>query len=121
MILFDIKLLDPELHIKYTGVSNSSILENLRYLSGSGTELEIRIPIIPGITDTVANIRAAKDFLRSLSRAPAVRILAHHPAAMSKYGRFGLEQKLADIAPPTDGRMSAIAAELREAGLDVIT
>ena len=54
--LFDLKLFDEAQHIKYTGVSNRLILENFRFLAKSGKDLTVRIPLIPGVTDTYENI-----------------------------------------------------------------
>lgn len=118
-VLYDIKLMDPEQHQRFTGVANAVILENLRALSGAGTRLEIRMPVIPGITDTPENLGAAAAFIRSLPHAPAVRLLAHHHAAMSKYRRFGLEQQLGEIEDPTPERMADLAEGLRRAGIVV--
>ena len=118
-VLYDIKLMDPEQHQRLTGVANAVILENLRALSAAGTRLEIRVPVIPGITDTPENLAAVAAFIRALPHAPAVRLLAHHHAAMSKYRRFGMEQKLGEIEDPTPNHMADIAARLRGAGIEV--
>ena len=47
LFLYDIKLLDDELHQKYTGVSNKLILKNFEKLDKEGRNLIIRFPIIP--------------------------------------------------------------------------
>lgn len=39
LILIDCKSCDPEVHKKFTGVGNARILENLKYLCGSGAEV----------------------------------------------------------------------------------
>lgn len=56
--LFDLKLADDDLHKRYTGVSNKIIHKNFRTLAASGKDFVIRIPLIPGITDTESNIAA---------------------------------------------------------------
>ena len=50
LIISDLKLMDPELHRQYTGVSNERILQNLRRLAQEGREMILRIPVIPGVT-----------------------------------------------------------------------
>ena len=52
LILFDLKLMDPEAHLRWTGQDNERILQNLRVLSEMETPFIIRIPLVPGVTDT---------------------------------------------------------------------
>ena len=47
--LYDIKMIDPILHERYAGVSNSLILDNARRLSNDGARIHIRVPVIPDI------------------------------------------------------------------------
>ncbi len=56
LVLFDIKQMDPEAHRRHTGADNRLILENLRLLSATGTEIWVRVPLIPGVNDDVANL-----------------------------------------------------------------
>ncbi len=67
-IYFDLKLIDPEAHKRFCGVSNELILNNLIRLhglshSGSFTLLP-RIPLVPSITATKENLSAAACFLK---------------------------------------------------------
>lgn len=119
MILFDVKLVDPRQHERYTGVSNAGIFENLRLISEMGISMEIRIPIIPGITDTRENLDAATALILALPNVPPVRLLGHHHAAMSKYERFGMKNKLGEKEDPLPIRMAEIAAGMISAGLEV--
>ena len=48
LFLFDLKHFDDKMHIKYTGVSNKQILENLQLLDEMGKSVQIRYPLIPG-------------------------------------------------------------------------
>lgn len=61
--LYDIKIVNPDLHKKYTGVSNERILNNLTLLANSGKDFVIRIPLIPQVTDTIENITAIAKLL----------------------------------------------------------
>lgn len=62
--LFDLKLADDELHKRYTGVSNELIHKNFRILAKSGRDFVVRIPLIPGVTDTESNIRGIAELMR---------------------------------------------------------
>ena len=60
LVLFDLKLIDPESHRRFTGVSNERILANLRALrdwmdaQAEPPALWIRTPLIPGATTAVS-------------------------------------------------------------------
>jgi pyruvate formate lyase activating enzyme len=83
----DIKLADENEHIRYTGVSNALIKENAKWLMKSGTPHVFRVPLIPGITDTVSNLTAISEFLGDES----VELLPYNKLAAAKYGNVGLE------------------------------
>ena len=69
MVLFDIKLMDPAAHEKFTGYDNRRILDNLVYVSDymqshvHPSELWIRTPLIPGATATPENMAAIGKFI----------------------------------------------------------
>jgi len=47
LFLYDLKLMDPEKHRKYTGVSNEQILHNLKQLTQNDVRIQVRMPVIP--------------------------------------------------------------------------
>jgi len=120
LVLYDLKHISPPRHQQYTGVSNRLILENLRRLSRSSVPIEIRMPIIPTINDSRETIDAAARFLASLSHIIAVRLLAYHRLAGSKYHSLGRENTLPDVTPPSGRQMQRIAGWIRQHGLPVI-
>ena len=69
-VLYDVKLLDPAEHKRFTGQSNERILDNLiftaDYMRGADhpMKLWIRTPLIYGSTATPQNLRAIGSFLR---------------------------------------------------------
>ena len=69
LLLYDIKLIDPVLHQKYTDSRNERILSNIEYVAqtmrntGTPGQLWIRTPVIPGATDSEENIRAIAEFI----------------------------------------------------------
>lgn len=108
LFLYDIKLLDEDAHRAHTGVGVGLILDNLRALCDTGIPIRLRFPVIPGITDTPANVDALGALVRSLPRRLLVDCLPYHAAAMDKYPRFGMEPPLPDTKEPTGERMDAI-------------
>lgn len=91
--LFDIKLADSEEHKKYTGVTNEKILENYKILRESGVPHVVRIPLIPGITDTAKNLKAISEIVRE----DRVEVMRYNHLAGAKYSMVGREFTLPDL------------------------
>lgn len=90
MIYFDLKIYDRELHKKYTGSFNDVILENVRYLATSSIKYSIRVPLIPGITDTITNLTSIADFVETFSNPPeSIDLLPYNIYAGGKYKSIG--------------------------------
>jgi pyruvate formate lyase activating enzyme len=121
LFLFDLKYMEPGRHAQLTGVDNAVILRNLRTLSGMGKKVQIRVPVIPSVTDTDANFDAIGEFVSSLERRPSVTLLPHHATAMEKYSRFAVEKRLPDGAPtPSSADLERLASRLERFGLEVV-
>lgn len=94
LILYDLKLANDTLHQKYTGVSNISILRNLERLLSHNVSLQIRIPVIPGINDTPAEVDNIMGLISRLTvNSPSfqgVCLLPYHPFGAHKYQQSGL-------------------------------
>jgi len=63
LVYMDIKLYDGEEHRKYTGVDNSVIKQNFKYLQNSKKRYIIRTPLIVGKTDGTENLLSIKKFI----------------------------------------------------------
>lgn len=120
VVLYDIKLMDTDIHEEYTGVPNDMILANLRRIADSGVPLEIRMPVIPGINDARDTIERAAQFLAGIEQVTRVVLLPYNRLGEAKYGRLDREDyKLTGIEPPSRERMEEIAEWVRASGLDV--
>jgi len=118
LLLFDLKGLDPKEHLRNTGVSNEPILTNLKRLDAMGKAIIIRVPIVPGYTDSAQNIKSTAEFLSGLKSVERVDLLAYHEYGGVKYGQLGREYKL-HIQPPTEEQLNAIKATFERYGLNV--
>jgi len=90
-VLFDLKLINAEAHRRWTGVDNEPILRNLAMLAGLETPFIIRVPLVPGVTDTDENLQAIARQVSALPRKPRVELLPYNRAAGGKYAACGLE------------------------------
>ena len=117
--LYDLKLMDDARHQEFTGVPNSSILENLNWLSEHGASLTIRLPLIPEVNDDEANLSALGRFLSSLAQLHPVDILPYHRTGADKYARLGRSYRLAAHRPPDANGIAAAVQLLEHSGLAV--
>lgn len=93
LIFFDLKLIDRTAHRRYTGVDNDPILHNLGVMSTLGVPFVIRVPLIPGVTDTDSNLAAIADTVCGLPGLVRVDLLPYNRAAGGKYESVGMEFK----------------------------
>ena len=119
LYLYDIKLMDPALHLKYTGVSNFEIHENLEYLLGKNESVRLRFPLIPGITNTDDNLRKLTGFVCSLKSRPVVDLLPFHKTAEAKYRRLGLKYKMGSLREPDVAEISKVRDKMASSGIEV--
>lgn len=86
--LYDLKIIDPTRHKDYTGVDNSPILENFHALAGGNVPFTVRIPLIPGVTDTAENLTSIARLLQE-HRVGYAELLPYNKMAGGKYRLMG--------------------------------
>ena len=117
LFLYDIKGFDEERHKKATGAGNQRILENLRRLNDDGCEIWVRIPVIPGVNDSEAEIYAIADFLAPMENIRWVELLPFHTLGSEKYPSLGREYPMSDVIPPSKDKMKELEAIFTAKGL----
>ncbi len=90
LVYFDLKLIDPEAHRHYTGCDNQPILANLKRMSEAGKPFVIRVPLVPGVTDTDENLEAIARTISGLPGLQRADLLSYNKAAGSKYRFAGM-------------------------------
>ena len=122
LLLVDLKAMDSEVHRRYTGVPNETILENLRLVATLGTPFFIRIPLITEANASEGNIAATADFLRSLDRLPdEVDLLPYHDIGKGKHERLGTvyNPQAFALSAPSNELQERCLRQLAAAGLTV--
>ena len=66
------------------------------------------------------DIRRAGEFLASLKNITAVRLLAYHAMARSKFTAIDVEDTMPHVEPPTVDDLETVAEILRGYGLNAI-
>jgi pyruvate formate lyase activating enzyme len=118
LFLYDLKLVDDDRHVRATGQSNRRILENLPLLCARHHRVRVRIPLIGGMNDDRANIRAIGAFLAELP-VSEVDILPYHAAGIAKYARLDRPYRLNASAVPSADAIEIAVETLSRCGLDV--
>lgn len=116
LFLYDVKVMDPELHRRTTGVELRPILDNLELLLREGARVRIRIPLIPGVT-TEGSIDRTAELLASLPATDGVNLLPFHRAARDKHRKFGLPWLLESDGEIPDHRISAWVSLMEKHGV----
>ena len=119
LFLYDIKMMDDEKHIEYTGVSNEPILDNLKKLAEQGSVIMVRLPIMPGINDDDDNINKIAEFILSLRCIKDISLLPYHRAGSEKYQRLNKAYRMDKTQPSSDEKIVEIKKNLEHLGFKV--
>ncbi|MCK5032931.1 MAG: glycyl-radical enzyme activating protein [Calditrichia bacterium] len=119
LFLYDLKIIDDNLHQKYTGLSNEQILSNLKFLLKNKKNVIIRFPVIPGVMDTNTNVNQILKFLDSNNSISEINILPFHRIANHKYTRFQKENKMNKVKEPTQAEIIKVKKVFESAGFKV--
>lgn len=90
LIYYDLKLIDPILAQKFTGRDCAPILNNLALLGNLEVPFVIRVPLIPGVTDTQQNLFDIAQRCRDLKNLIRVDLLTYNRMASGKYPALGM-------------------------------
>jgi pyruvate formate lyase activating enzyme len=120
LYLYDLKIFNNDLHKKYTGISNYRIHANLKKLIKNRKEIELRIPLIPDITDTDLNIENLINFTKTLKSTPSVTLLPYNPLNQDKLDRFCMKNKLGKLKMQNEKQLFQIKQKFIVSGIDTI-
>ena len=120
LFLYDLKLMDSENHKKWTGVSNQLILKNLKLLSKTGTNINIRIPLIKNVNTDIEELTEMAKFISELpGETPVVNLLTYHNIAANKYNKLGSVYNELNMAEPSEKEQIHAVEIFKQFGVDV--
>ncbi|MHA1719201.1 MAG: glycyl-radical enzyme activating protein [Promethearchaeota archaeon] len=119
LFLYDLKFVDNEKHEKYTGVSNYQIINNLTRLSKEGSNIIIRIPIIPGINDDEDEISKMNIFISGLTNIQRIDLLPFHKIGKDKYQKLNMVYRMENTDEPSEDLMEKIKIKFESTGIPV--
>jgi pyruvate formate lyase activating enzyme len=113
MFYYDLKIFDPMKHTLYCGAGNGIIIGNLEKLRAVAKEITIRVPLIPGITDTPENIDAIYGKTAELSIRD-IHLLPYNQSAQAKYELLDREYKLSRAERQDEGYLNSLVRRAPE-------
>jgi pyruvate formate lyase activating enzyme len=131
LFLIDLKLLDPDQHRAFTGVSNRQILANARKLAGLDKPVIFHTPVIPNVNDNPDAIAAIAQFVHELVQLRegrlfdasdpgiSLELLPFHRLAGGKYESLGLNYIARDFAPVPQEKLAALLQTANQSGIPV--
>jgi pyruvate formate lyase activating enzyme len=117
LVLYDLKAFDEAVHLRLTGVSNRLILDNLKSLDREHPDVWIRLPVVPGFNDDLADLRKIAEFVSTLRSVTLVNLLPFHRTGVHKFERLGLTHALDGVETPSPELMLAAVDLFHNFGL----
>jgi pyruvate formate lyase activating enzyme len=96
-IYFDFKLFEEKAFKALTGGNVEVVTRNLELLAATGKDVTLRVPLIPGITDTEENVLHAYETAKKLN-VKEVHLLPYNASSGAKYAWIGREYSLGGIS-----------------------
>ena len=91
LFLYDYKESNNERHIKYTGVNQDKILNNLDFLDDVDAKVVLRCPIIPSLNDYSGHFEKIAQLANDHTSIQSVELMPYHPLGISKANHIGDE------------------------------
>ncbi|MDR2381862.1 MAG: radical SAM protein [Bifidobacteriaceae bacterium] len=89
LVLIDLKHPNEAVHRSFTGVGHERILTNLRWLNCGPTPFVARIPLIPGVNDSVDAMEGFASALEGATSLDHVELMPFNTLAGAKYAGIG--------------------------------
>lgn len=118
VFLYDIKLMNNDIHEKYMGAGNQLIMENLIKLSERGANINLRIPIIGGVNDDIKSMEEILEFIKD-TNINKVNLLPYHDIAKNKYERLGKIYEGTFLTKPSEEKMEELKKVFERRGYNI--
>ncbi len=114
--LYDLKLLDPEKSKEYTGISSKPVIDNFKYLAQNGSQLIVRMPLIPGVNDNRDHLRLMADTLKEIG-INELELIPYHNLGAHKYRGLNMDYQLQELEAPSKKQVAAVREAFLSEGI----
>jgi pyruvate formate lyase activating enzyme len=118
-IYFDIKHSDDVEHTRLTGYGNGLVIESLLFLVDNYFHVQPRMPVIPGVNDSLSNIRNTAAIIKNAGLS-SVHCLPYHNLGNSKLAGLRPDQKQFEAVIPSAKMLKGIASLFQKEGIDAV-
>ncbi len=119
LVMMDVKLFDDEEHIKNTGITNKNVLDNLCELNKIGKPVIVRTPLIPGVTDSVENLRNIAKLLEGMDNVICYELLNFNPLGDTKYRSLDKENPFEGEKPFNNSYLEEIKEKINDINVNI--
>ena len=115
LVMCDIKLNATVEHMKHTGVDNQTVFNSIGRTSKLGIPVIVRTPLVPGVTDSVENLKPIAEYIAKMDNIVRYELLNFNPLGGSKREALSQDDPYDGVKPLSTERL----AELRKALSDI--
>lgn len=121
LIFIDIKHMDEDKHLMFTGVSNKKILENVKRLNELNSNVVVRVPLIEGVNADDENIINTAKFVKRNIVNPKIELLPYHRFGDEKYEVLGIDKPSREFKKPSDEKIKELKNLIKIEGVEVVS
>ena len=108
LIMYDLKILDSELHRRYVGNKGERVRDNLLKLAAAHRPVIVRTPVVGGVNDTEKEISDIARFIKDMDGLLYYQLLPYHELGNAKRESLGLQEERS-FYTPTKERIRELA------------
>ena len=109
--------LDLLRHKALTGGDGGAPRTTARLAAAMGIPMWIRYVVVPGWTDSPADVEALADLVETLPTVEKVELLPYHLLGKHKWAALGMPYGLEGVEPPSEETMARIRQQLTARGI----
>ena len=117
VVLLDLKMWNPTLHLRLTGKEVGPTLDFARRLAQRQRKIWLRYVLVPGFTDDENDINQIAAFAAGLGNVERVDVLPFHQMGRYKWKELGINYTLDDVQPPGPELVERVRSQFKAAGL----
>ena len=72
-------------------------MDNLRKLFAASAKIRIRIPVIPDVNDSIAEMQKIRNFLAACGKPEKIELLPYHAMGENKYQAIGAQAQIFQV------------------------
>ncbi len=117
LFMVDLKIHESKKHLEYTDAPNESIKGNFEWLIKNHENVLVRIPIIPGYTDSEENLKHIGAYVAGIDSRITIELVNFNPLARDKYiilSKVYPLQKVESVIP--NDKMNVLRQVVAETG-----